>query len=680
MEPVLLTLPPFIGSQIDEHGQAIEPIHNYCLGGPVIKEIKVHWDYLLKKPAQLVAGVIFITTIWLVFFAFRYLNSGTNSIFIQVSGFVLAFAWIANQSFHRDQNQENRKLTKTFDWLWLALVAAIMIRIFANSIFPFKDQTGFEEIQTGSNAFRIMLTWDLPIEFRFTNIFASLGFMLGRNLTLTSLRILFQVGGIISLVFMFLSLKAVRIHKLAILVTILMAAANKYLVLGSGIADELFFSILFLMAYAYCLIELREHPDQATFWAGLAGILSGIISFEYISYRMPVAVLGIWTILSLLRDQLYLKKKTQWTIFTFLLCWFLIALPTIVQTIKMPADSVFFEGVTRHLQERSSFFVSDMITQLLNNFKALFGLVPPMSELYTPLGTPLYSPLYGVLFFAGLLFNLFAKRARFSKGFALAILLTVAGLSVFSNNNNIGRLTPVIPLLILLSGDFSGFLMCQIEFLFKKYMPKAAIVYSVVTREDGSEKHNAPTQAPVDPDGLKKLPQSQTGMRIIRLNHIYDFLGRVILAALLMTFIGVAIGLEIRALQTMVRDVRVRKEYANDEFAVCSFLGSVYRNDTNVYFVSESGNTICATTLPEGWYYNREIFPVHDLTLTEFKTHQFVAGDLIILAEKNSPLSLDGINTLMKVAVESNSAYTYRTKENLSGYIVAASVCYQCDQ
>ena len=646
-----------------------------------MSEIKEYSREVRTRISESFVYIFFIASaLFLAMFAFRNVNSGKYSILIQVLGILLALSWAIIQVPKRNQNIKPIRDKKIIDWIWLGLIVALLLRFFATTIFPPQLQTGFEEIQTGSNAYRILLNNNLPIEFRFTNIIGSLGFLFGGKITLPSLRFFFQVGGLLTLVIFFYALKSININKVAILTTVLLAAVNKFLVIGSGTADELFAGIIFLFGFLYCIIRIQQKSEYDIFWTGLAGIFDGILFYEYISYRIPMLFLSLWFVITLLSEKGVRRRKVWLILFTFIFCWFVVAMATIIQTIKLPSESVFFEGIKRHLNERNTFFVSDYLIQLVNNFKAVFGFVTPISAFYTSVGTPLYSPVYGGIFFLSLIYNLFIKKAKLSKGFSFSVLITIVSISVFTNNNNTGRISPVLPVLFLLTGDMLAGLFAFIQNQVQKLQPKSAIVFSIV--KEGINQNGLDSQIQSGEENSYTTERTNTiypKTRTINLQSLYKRSVETILSLILVSLLSLVMMNEISVLRRMATDGPVLNEYVNNEYAVCSFIGRVYEDNPHVFYISESGRNICASTLPEAWYYNGKIFSMEMLPISALDKYDFSPGDLIVLAEMNSPLSKTGLNSLLELAINSDSANTYKTSENLTGCLIAASVCYGCD-
>ena len=158
--------------------------------------IKDYGRVLWTRKSESFIFVFFIAAgVFLALFAFRNVNSGHFSTLIQSLGIMLALSWAIIRIPGRDHKIKPVRNKKILDWIWLGLIAALFLRFYATTIFPPQFQTGFEEIQTGSNAYRILLNNDLPIEFRFTNIIGSLGFLFGGKITLPSLHSFFKWAG-----------------------------------------------------------------------------------------------------------------------------------------------------------------------------------------------------------------------------------------------------------------------------------------------------------------------------------------------------------------------------------------------------------------------------------------------------------------------------------------------------
>ena len=131
--------------------------------------------------------------------------------------------------------------------------------------------------------------------------------------------------------------------------------------IGSGTADELFAGIIFLFGFLYCIIRILQKSEYDIFWTGLAGIFAGILFYEYISYRIPMLFLSLCFVITLLSEKGDRRQRVWLILFTFIFCWFAVAMATVMQTIKMPEELVFLEGIKRHLKERNTFFVSDYL-------------------------------------------------------------------------------------------------------------------------------------------------------------------------------------------------------------------------------------------------------------------------------------------------------------------------------
>ena len=123
----------------------------------------------------------------------------------------------------------------------------------------------------------------------------------------------------------------------------------RFLVIASGSADELFAGLPFLAAFLFGLIQSETSEKYQSFWAALAGAFAGILMFEYTSYRMTVGLGGAWLLWKCFFNGKAAKKtagSASWfNLISFVISLILVALPTIVQTIREPNSSIFFEAL-----------------------------------------------------------------------------------------------------------------------------------------------------------------------------------------------------------------------------------------------------------------------------------------------------------------------------------------------
>lgn len=526
--------------------------------------------------------------------------------------------------------------------IWVFIFLAILIRLYALTIFPLDLQTGFEEIQTGSIAVSILTTKALPIEFRFTNLIAAFGFLMNGTPNLFTLRLGFRIFGLISLILLGLYFQEKKSHWFAALVMIFFAASHKFFVLSGSIADELFAGGPFLLLFLFCFLKL-EKTDNPVFWSALAGFFAGILFFEYLSFRIPVFVMVLWLIF-FYQNNLKGKERFQ-TLFSFFLCLIIIATPTLQQSMNHPESSILFDGIRRHFSERETFLSSAIFVNLQGTFFAVFGFPANISAFYTPVRVPMITPYFGWLFIISTLFNLIFDRNWFQKFLAISVLTTLLSISLFSNNNNIGRTVPALILLLIISGNFLSASIKLMQTWVKSFSKK-----------------------------LTHLPSNLKIAQIVFHSTSLFLAGLVVLAFLLFWITQT----NLKDLKTMAQDPFVLQEYVNDEFALCSFLGETRQMDQKVMYFSSSNNISCPNTFPEIWYFETQPFVIDGYPLSDLESSDFHPGDLVFIGDKNKQLESVDFYKLVHIGLQSGSLQSLKTKTDLSGKMIAASICYRC--
>jgi hypothetical protein len=165
--------------------------------------------------------------------------------------------------------------------LAVVLAGGIFMRLYGLGLFPPSEGTGFEEPQTGGNAFRILNDGERPIEFAFTNYAAALGFSLF-GYDIPALRLPFFIAGILSLVPFYVLVRLLVGAPAALFSTALFAACRWHAV-SVRFADEIFFGLsIAILAVLLLVVVLKSANALAAIPLGLA---AGALNYEYTSYR-----------------------------------------------------------------------------------------------------------------------------------------------------------------------------------------------------------------------------------------------------------------------------------------------------------------------------------------------------------------------------------------------------------
>jgi len=177
----------------------------------------------------------------------------------------------------------------------------VFMRLFMYGVIPPSNSLTFEEGLQGGVAFRA-LHGEPEIAFAITRYASSLGFLLlGYNAL--GLRIIFIVGGVLSIPVLYLLLRELVSASIALFGTLLFAAAY-----WPSLLDRHAFEIgtVLTLLMAFLLVKgIKTHSSLAFF--GL-GILCSLISYEYENFKPAplyavgfLALLGLWQLLPAIR-------------------------------------------------------------------------------------------------------------------------------------------------------------------------------------------------------------------------------------------------------------------------------------------------------------------------------------------------------------------------------------------
>jgi hypothetical protein len=625
------------------------------------------------------------TLIGTFYYAYHKSNSGEDAFPIQILCFIVAFAWVAYTARHSLQpvihiDFQNLRIHPA----WLLVLLAIVLRYATISIYPPAGQTLFEESQTGNIAYRILLTHVLPIEFRFTNLLAALGLSTGSEINLSAMRLPFQVAGIVSLLLLLFSLRSLKIKWIPALFVVFIAATLRFIVIGAGVADELFAGTTFVTALLFCLIkaDTSQNNDQPI-WTALAGIFAGILMYEYISFRIAIvfaAIYLLWKCLFGIKDQEGTPKSRAWfNLLSFLITLILIALPTIVQTVQNPVESVFLEAFRRHGGERSTLLVSNYAFQIKQYLLGLTGWPSAVSAFYGPINEPVILAPIGWLFGLSFLFSLIFPPHRFLRGLAITVILTVFDASIAANNYNIGRMAPIIPMLLIMTGVFLNSLYVKLtewgeNFPYQKkitlFIPKSSLIQNRIVSPPDSYLIKTQEAQNVSPGSYRQVD--------INLPRIFQLTIKVLVSAVFIILLGEMAVANIQSLQQMMHNKQVINEYANEAYSVCAHIGLVVTPHQRVYLYSSDGMGLCAPDPVDGWFFGGKQPEIHNSTDQPVSVNALVPGDLVVFGTGNRGLSEEEISQLIKLANETNSITSLRFSKNLAGRTTVGSICIQC--
>lgn len=516
-------------------------------------------------------------------------------------------------------------------WGWVLVGFAMAVRIALNELLPL-PQPIFEEVETGKWAYDIKaLGHSLPIEFRMTNLFGALGFAIG-DYNLDSLRLPFKLASALSILIMALTLRRLSISWPATIFVVFTMASLRFLVIGGGIADELFTGTLFAVALLYCLAASHTSDHRYAGWAALAGFFAGILFYEYISYKIFIIIPPFWWLLQAIRSNNETTRRAALlSAAAFILCFTVIALPAIYEVVTRPSSNIIFSGVFRHIRDsnlgvdtNASFNLAvwlwDAATQLTQYFRQLFGWGDHLSPAAykTPQGSVILT-LIGVIFAASFIYALWRPGigglARIAALFVIAFLLID---TVITFHSNTGRLVPIVLLLVLMTGLAAD-------------------------------------------SALKMLANFR--IPLFRTAHVCA----LILAAIV-TVAGIVSTLQ------LARHPASLDAYLHAHYNVCRAIGQESATFHSV--LMKTAHTECPPDHFQWLFPNAKVDAVSrvpDLPNPE----QLSSGTLVVLGDYQG-LSGNQIDDFINLASSVDSSHTFSALTNIQGQVSATSFCYQC--
>jgi len=649
-----------------------------------VKDWKQFFSTLWKRK-----GIFYLPFLIFTLFIFYYAIDKSDSLSdeypIQILCFLASFVWVLFVSWNMIPGFTQIKFIKMgMHPAWLFVILAAVLRYAAHFIFPPANQTAFEELQMGDMAYNMLLTHDLSIMWRFTRLLAQLGFSTGNGIDLDSLRNPFQMVGIISIFLLALSLRQLKINWYATLLVTFIAATMRLLVIASSVAYNLFSVIFLVIALVLCLIQFENTEKNQTFWASIAGIIGGILMFENTAFR-PYIVLGlgwfIWRCMFCNPSRLKISISSRWfNLFSFGLPLTLVSLPTIIQTFKNPAGSVFLEAFFRYKAERPSLFAPEALTNIQSGFMSLTGW-PTIASGYIAIpGEPLIMPLVGWLFTISLIFSLFFTSRGLMRAIGLTIIFDVVSAGMFANNADVTRMIPVVPMFLILTGDFLDWVYCKITRWNNKNTQgfgKITLSISSPSKTDKSES-NSGNDINIEPNNSQPAP-SLSNQIVIDFNKIKQVgINTIVVVCFCISILWVTVE-NFKSITRMAADPQVILEYANDQYAICSYIGKVIHPGQRVFLYAMDGTDQCMSDATSGWYFGGNLPEVHRITGPFITPDALNPGDLVVVSFRNQMLTDVQLSQLVDLGNNLDSLTSLQFNKNIAGKITAASICVKCD-
>ncbi len=513
------------------------------------------------------------------------------------------------------------------------LIAALAVRHAMLGILPPADRSGFEELQMGSDAWRLLTTGHLPMEFRFTKTFAALGLWWGGP-TLAALRLPFRLLGYARLILTFAVLRELSVGRAASGFLVLILAASRWSVISSGSAYEDFSATVFLLLLILALARLDLGRASAGAWAAAAGALAGILMFENSSFRFAIVLAGAWVAWLVVRSPG--GPKAHWrpaALFTG--AFALVALPMLVDIAHNGGHSLFFEAIVRYRNGRHGLLPSAMLPGLWKSLRMIAGFPVGISFFLAPEAGHAVQPAMGLLLVGGAVWGLVRPGRPFVRALVLAALGAIVVCAATTDFFMASHYAPVVKILFLTAGVLLQDIGHAVRVIAGRLGAAARLPWP-------SEKLAAATAI-------------------------------VLYAGIAAVFVSTSIG----RVRTMAANVDVHNEYLNNQYLTAAHIARVAAPGARVIVITPG--------LMRDWTWRgiaRWLYAGKHLDVTASRRlpapGDVAAGTLVVLAAENRPLTAEEIAALERLARATGSIGSLSWVREGGDRTVLGSVCVRC--
>ena len=371
---------------------------------------------------------------------------------------VVAIAWL-NRTTLLSAIQQIPDRIRKIDGNWIFVAAAVGLRFALLQIVP-PDFPGFEEMQQGKIAHDIVHNEaDLSFHFLFSNVLSTIGFAFSGN-DLDDLRFGYELAGAASIVLLAICLRRLKVEWDATLVAVFIFASLRWAVIIGGLAEESFGPSMLLMLLILLIVMAETSTRNQYFWAGLGGIAAGMLMYEYTPFVFFLSIPPIyWIISTRIGRRFAVRRDTFVKSLWLVVAMSVVAAPLVAQLIFEPEITHVGDAFLRHnVYETSAETgilgdVDKMQQHFTSYMRTIFGIKSDMSSLYFRTIDGSVVPLVvGLIFIAAVLSALNKPKQLLPFILAISVPAFLILISATSLSYYEARLTPLVPILMLLSG------------------------------------------------------------------------------------------------------------------------------------------------------------------------------------------------------------------------------------
>jgi hypothetical protein len=591
-------------------------------------------------------GALASVTVAAAVSALLFRGDPEKSIAVQTACLFVALAWVVVAGRHAWRPRSSLRLRPEHWVPGVALVTvACLLRYRMLSYLPLPDRTGFEELQMGSDAYKVLTDLILPLEFRFTKALAAVGLAWGGP-TVEALRLPFQVMGYAKLAVLYLCLRGLGVSWWPSAFVTITGAVSRWFVIAGGVAYEDFSPTLILLLLVWCLIRSDRAGTGAPAWAAAAGVFSGVLMFENSSFRFAIVLAGGWLVWQALRAQgrVEIKGLERWgPVALFVMMWGLVAAPMLADVLHAGRGSIFFEAVSRYAKGRSGMLAPMAWENLRESFAMLAGRPMRTGSLLAQAAGQAVHPLTGALFALAALVGLFRPGKPIVRALVLAAVLATVACSVTTNDFQPTRLSPVVSIMLLPVGVLLEGIWRLVERAASRFAPAAGL--------------------PVD-DHFQRERPGAPGIGV----------AMAVACAALSVFIVQASAARIGR---MAGHRSTWREYSNDQYVTARYLANEATPGGQVLVVTPGLERDWSKQSIAYWVYagkRLQVAGVQKLPRPEAIT----VGTLVVMGSEGRALRVEEVDRLRALASETDCLDTFDVYRGRGDRILVASFCVGC--
>lgn len=345
------------------------------------------------------------------------------------------------------------------EWQWLIVIAAVGLRYVFLGVVP-PEFPGFEEMQQGKIANDIVnVGAHLPFHFLFSNSLAAMGLWLRGN-EIDDLRWAYEIAGAVSIVLMAMSLRTLGVRWSGTLAAVFIMASLRWAVIVGGLAEETFGPMMLLTGMLLTLVLSEKSTTTRNFWAAICGVICGMLMYEYTAYLFFVPLpAGYWLICALVAKGPSARRSALVKGAWFIVAFTAIAAPMVGQLITEPEITHAGDALLRHniyetkFQNGATGAMQTFLRDGVSYFGLIFGVASDQASAYfRPANDSVIPWIVGVVFAAGILNALLRPKDLLPFVLAISAIGFVVIIAATSNTYYEARMTPLLPLLVVLSG------------------------------------------------------------------------------------------------------------------------------------------------------------------------------------------------------------------------------------